>query len=391
MFLRGIVVGDVERLGRRMAVALQVETVLNKYRMLVDAQLRRVIAQAEAEAQVEALAEFYGQMRYHFGWVHSDLSPAQGKPGKFLRPTLLLLAFQVCRQQERQPWQEGQVPAAPAYQLEQILPAAAAIELVHNFSLIHDDIEDNDPLRHNRPTLWKLWGQPQAINTGDGLFSLARLALWGLTNTGVEAQAVLEQARILDRACLTICEGQYLDMSFEGQGNLSVSMYLDMIDRKTAALMQCAMEMGARLATTDEETIARLAAFGRALGMAFQLRDDLLGVWASEQELGKTPAGDIRRKKMSLPILDALEASTPAQRTRLQAIYAAKGPASDAQIAEVLEIFALHQVRQHCQQRLADALSDARQALEAITPGPTAAEAWSELNALVNFLALAAQ
>ncbi len=375
-----------------MAVALQVETVLNKYRMLVDAQLRRVIAQAEAEAQVEALAAFYGQMRYHFGWVHPDLTPAQGKPGKFLRPTLLLLAFQVCRQQEYQPWQGGHaLDAAPAYQLEQILPAAAAIELVHNFSLIHDDIEDNDPIRHNRPTVWKLWGQPQAINTGDGLFSLARLALWGLTNTGVEAHHVLEQARLLDRACLTICEGQYLDMRFERQGNLSVSMYLDMIDRKTAALMQCAMEMGARLAITDEETIARLAAFGRALGLAFQLRDDLLGVWANEQELGKTPAGDIRRKKMSLPILEALEASTPAQRARLQAIYAAKGSASDAQIAEVLEIFARNQVRQHCQQRLADALSDARQALEAITPGPTAAEAWSELSALVNFLALAAQ
>jgi geranylgeranyl diphosphate synthase type I len=369
-----------------MAVVLQVETVLSKYRALVDAQLRRVIAQAQEDARIESLAAFYGQMSYHFGWVHPDLTPAQGKPGKFLRPTLLLLAFQVCRQDVA-----SFSDAPPPYQLEQILPAAAAVELVHNFSLIHDDIEDSDPLRHNRPTLWKLWGQPQAINTGDGMFSLARLALWGLSRNGVTAEMVLTLADLLDRACLALCEGQYLDMRFERQGDVSVSLYLEMIGRKTAALMECVMEMGARLATSNQEMISQLAAFGRALGLAFQLRDDLLGVWANEQELGKTPAGDIRRKKMSLPILDALESSAPAQQSRLRAIYAANGPASDAQIAEVIKIFALNEVRQHCQQRLAEAITSARQALEAIIPGTTGAEAWNELSALVEYLALTAQ
>jgi geranylgeranyl diphosphate synthase type I len=369
-----------------MAVALQVETILSKYRLLVDAQLRRVIAQAEVDARFEPLAAFYGQIRYHFGWVHPDLTPAQGKPGKFLRPTLLLLAFQVGRQ-ETMPFSG----TPPSYQLEQIVPAAAAVEFVHNFSLIHDDIEDGDPLRHNRPTLWKLWGQPQAINTGDGLFCLAHLALWELTSNGVEAQTVLALARLLDNACLALCEGQYLDMSFERRGSLSVNLYLEMIGRKTATLMQCAMEMGACLAASDQETTTRFALFGRALGLAFQLRDDLLGVWATEQELGKAPAGDIRRKKMSLPILEALESSTSAQRSRLQAIYAADGPASDAQIDEVLEIFAKSEVRQRCQQRLAEAITSARQILEAIPPGPTGAEAWNELSALVDFLALLAQ
>ncbi|HEY7123694.1 MAG TPA: polyprenyl synthetase family protein [Ktedonobacterales bacterium] len=367
-----------------MAVALQVETILGKYRLLVDRQLRQVIDQAQEEAGLEPLAEFYGQMRYHFGWVHPDLTPAQGKPGKFLRPTLLLLAFQVCRQEAI-----AFSDTPPPYHLEQILPAAAAVELVHNFSLIHDDIEDSDPLRHNRPTLWKLWGQPQAINTGDGLFSLARLALSELTSHGVEAHTVLTLVRLLDSACLTLCEGQYLDMRFERQGDLSVNLYLDMIGRKTAALMRCTMEMGARLATSDQETITRLAVFGQALGLAFQLRDDLLGVWADEQELGKAPAGDIRRKKMSLPILDALESSPVKQRSRLQTIYAADGPASNAQIAEVLEIFDTNAVREHCQQRIDEAVASARQALEAITPGATGAEAWNELSALVDFLVLA--
>jgi geranylgeranyl diphosphate synthase type I len=372
-----------------MAVALQVEHILSKYRLLVDTHLQRVIARAQEDAGLEPLATFYGQMRYHFGWAYPDLTPAHSKPGKFLRPTLLLLAFQVCRQQEMLVPNTPSLP--PPYQLEQILPAAAAVELVHNFSLVHDDIEDGDPLRHNRPTLWKLWGQPQAINTGDGLFSLAHLALWDLVNTGVEPGMVLPLARLLDHTCLTLCEGQYLDMSFEGRSDLSVSLYLDMIGRKTAKLMQCAMQMGALLATSSQQTIIRLAAFGRALGLAFQVRDDLLGVWANEQELGKTPAGDIRRKKMSLPMLEALESSTPRQRSRLQAIYAAKGPASDAQIAEVLELFAQSEVRQQCQQRLADALNSAREVLEELKPVGRDTEAWNELNALVDFLALAAQ
>ena len=364
-----------------MVVVLQIETILNKYRRLVDSQLQRVLARAQADAQLESLATFYGQMRYHFGWVKADLSPAQSKPGKFLRPTLLLLAFRVCQQE---PHDADKRP----YGLEDILPAAAAVELVHNFSLIHDDIEDGDALRHHRPTVWKLWGEPQAINTGDGVFALARLALWELVKSGVDAATILALAHLLDSACLTLCEGQHLDMSFERQDDLGVSRYLDMIGRKTAALMQCATEMGARLATEDRAQIEQFAAFGRALGMAFQLRDDLLGIWAEERDLGKEPAGDIRRKKMSLPILDALEQATPAQRTRLRTLYTQEGPASDGQIAEVLHIFSRNQVRAHCQDRLADAISTARQALEAITPAAGGSEAWQELSALVEYLAL---
>lgn len=372
-------------------VGVQIETVLSKYRLLVGNELRRFLHQAEQNAQVEMLSTFYGQMRYHLGWAHADLSPIEENPGpflgKFLRPTLLLLAHQACL-----PSQSGAGPAGePPYQIEQILPAAVAVELVHNFSLIHDDIEDNDPLRHHRPTLWKLWGQPQAINTGDGLFSLARLALWELAMRGVDAQTILTLARIFDRACLTLCEGQHLDMSFERQGEMTTALYLDMIGRKTAALMQCATEMGARLATTDADQIARLTTFGHALGIAFQLRDDLLGIWAAQNELGKTPAGDIRRKKMSLPILDALEHAAPAQQDRLRLIYAEEGQASDAQVDEALDIFAANDVRLHCQDRLASAIDTARQALAAIAWSEAGAQAQHELNALLDFLAREAQ
>ena len=374
-----------------MAVGLNIETVLSKYRLLVGNELRRFLDQTQQDTQVEQLSTFYGQMRYHLGWAHADLSPVEGNPakylGKFLRPALLLLAHQACLPSQPASALAGQ----PPYQLEQILPAAVAVELVHNFSLIHDDIEDNDPLRHHRPTLWKLWGQPQAINTGDGLFCVARLALWELATTGVDAQTILTLARIFDSACLALCEGQHLDMSFERQGEITVALYLDMISRKTAALMQCATEMGARLATREASQIARLATFGRSLGIAFQLRDDLLGVWAGENELGKAPAGDIRRKKMSLPIIDALEQATPKQQDRLRAIYAAEGPASDEQVAEVLAIFTASQVQHHCQQRLASAIQDARQALETITWSESGEQAQHELNTMLNFLANEAQ
>src|SRR5579859_98395 len=175
------------RLSGFMAVALTIETVLSKYRLLVATELRRFLDEAQQDAH-EPLSSFYGQMRYHLGWAHADLSPIEEHPdrflGKFLRPTLLLLAHQASLPDAPLPASTGR----PPYSLEQILPAAVAVELVHNFSLIHDDIEDGDPLRHHRPTVWKLWGQPQAINTGDGLFCVARLALWELAKNGVDAQ-----------------------------------------------------------------------------------------------------------------------------------------------------------------------------------------------------------
>ncbi len=363
-----------------MAVVVDIEAVLSKYRLLVDAQLRRFLAQIQEEAQPAPLAIFYGQMRYHLGWAHPDLSPAEGNPGKYLRPTLLLLSYQICLPDHPTPG------IHPPYALEQILPAAAAIELVHNFSLIHDDIEDGDPLRRHRPTLWKLWGQSQAINTGDGLFCIARLALWELVNTGVDAQTILTLARLFDSACLALCEGQHLDMSFERQREISVPLYLEMIGRKTAALMQCATEMGARLATEDATRIAQLAMFGRSIGLAFQIRDDLLGVWAAERELGKTPAGDIRRKKMSLPILEALEHAAPHHRAHLHALYDEEGPATDAQVAEVLDIFAEAGIQQRCQARLAAAIETARQALSDIAWSEAGAQARYELSAMVDFL-----
>ena len=191
------------------------------------------------------------------------------------------------------------------------LPGAAAVELGHNFSLVHDDIEDGDRERRHRPTLWTVHGVPQAINTGDTLFSLSRIALHRLTDLGFPDAKVLRLMRLFDETCLALCEGQYLDIASSASDEvMSVDAYFDMIGRKTAALIAASIEAGALLATDDDEVIARYRGFGWALGLAFQLNDDLLGIWGAERSTGKEPS-DIAHRKKTLPVIYAHETGRP--------------------------------------------------------------------------------
>jgi geranylgeranyl diphosphate synthase type I len=268
------------------------------------------------------------------------------------------------------------------------LPAAAAVELTHNFTLIHDDIEDGDVERRHRATLWKQWGIPQAINTGDGMFALARLTLWGVLERGVEPAVAVRLGAALDNACLVIAEGQYLDISFEDRQVISVAAYLDMIGRKTAALMACSAAMGAMLATHEEEPIGRLSSFGYAIGTAFQVRDDLLGVWASKTESGKTAAGDIYRRKKSLPILHAIEHAVQSDRHALQRIYSQKLPVTATQVDEVLAIFARTNTKAYCSEFLAEQCRAAHAALASVPrhQHSVAARALDDMETLVHFV-----
>ncbi|HEX6800267.1 MAG TPA: polyprenyl synthetase family protein [Ktedonobacterales bacterium] len=397
-----------------------VETILGRHRTLIAAGLHRAVKDAARQLEraspsgaapsettmsqpaagvhepaagvhrTPLLAELVGQIEYHLGWRHPDLSPAHSHPGKLLRPTLVLLAAELAagRAGIRDPMGAcGDYPPIA----DQALPAAVCVELVHNFSLIHDDIEDSDEERRHRPTLWKLWGVPQAINTGDALFSLARLSLWQMAEQGIAPPVVVQVAALIDRTCLDLCAGQFLDMRFEGRRDVSVAMYLDMIERKTAALMACATEAGARIAAPGDEALAaELGRFGRALGVAFQLRDDLLGIW-SAGELGKTPAGDLRRKKMTLPVLHALESAAARERRALEAIYEAPGPASEAQIAVALEVLEHAGARERVRTALRDAAAAAREALDGAAGDATGArEARDQLATLLAFVAAAA-
>src|SRR5215212_8266629 len=250
-----------------------------------------LIADTEAEilhaisGHDASTAGVYDMIRYHLGLDGSGASS-----GKRMRPLLGLLAYASITGDHRG-----------------ALPGAAAVELGHNFSLVHDDIEDGDRERRHRPTLWSMHGIPQAINAGDMLFSLSRIALHRLTDLGFSDHKVLRLMRLYDETCVALCEGQYLDMrASDSPALMSVDAYFDMIGRKTAALIAASIEAGALLATDDEAVISRFRAFGWDLGIAFQLNDDLLGIWGDEAATGKEPT-DIPRHKKTLPVLYAFE------------------------------------------------------------------------------------
>ena len=223
---------------------------------------------------------------YHMGWDTSG--PKHSSGGKRLRPLLTLLCH-----------------GAFDNDLERAFPGAVAVELLHNFTLIHDDIEDNSPLRHNRPTLWKKWGLAQAINAGDALFSLAQTAILSLEETcGLEV--TLNAARQMNAAFLHLTRGQYLDIAFETAPNVNVDTYLDMVAEKTAALIAFAASLGGLTLKQDFSVLERLSEYGKMLGLAFQIQDDLLGIWGNPNITGKSAASDLQTHKKSLPVLFGL-------------------------------------------------------------------------------------
>ncbi|MCP4427313.1 MAG: polyprenyl synthetase family protein, partial [Chloroflexi bacterium] len=199
----------------------------------------------------------------------------------------------------------------------QALPAAAAIELLHNFSLIHDDIEDASPTRRGRDTVWKIWGIEQGINAGDSMFAVAHLAMNYLLERDVNAAVVVQALRRFDETCVALTQGQHLDMDFEKRDKVSVAEYLQMITGKTAVLISLSAELGALIAGADPEIVNHYAQFGRNLGLAFQVIDDILGIWGDETLTGKSAATDIMTKKKTLPVLYGL-----AQNAELRQLYA---------------------------------------------------------------------
>ena len=295
-----------------------------------DIDLAALIADTEAEI-VRLVADrdpsthgLYEMVRYHLAL---DGSGASG--GKRIRPLLGLLAYHSIAGEHRR-----------------ALPGAAAVELGHNFSLVHDDIEDGDRERRHRPTLWAIHGVPQAINTGDTLFSLSRIALHRLTDLGFPDAKVLRLMRLFDETCLALCEGQYLDIAMSASNDLmNVDLYFDMIGRKTAALIAASIEAGAILATDDEAVIARYRGFGWALGLAFQLNDDLLGIWGPEQATGKEPS-DVAHRKKTLPVIYAWEHAGPEDRERLADLYGRAQPTAD-DVAEVVAILERSDAREY--------------------------------------------
>lgn len=235
---------------------------------------------------------FYGMMQYHMGWVDADFTPEQVYAGKQIRPILTLLTC-----------------AAAGGDWHDALPAAASIEILHNFSLVHDDIEDGSPTRRGRKTVWKIWGIEQAINAGDAMYATAQLAMARLVEVGVSAEIAITAMRRLNETCIELTQGQCADMQFERRDDVTTDQYMAMIRGKTAVLIGLACELGALIAGADTATVTHYARYGLELGLAFQVIDDILGVWGDEGVIGKSAESDILTKKKTLPILYGLERS----------------------------------------------------------------------------------
>ncbi len=261
-------------------------------------------------------ATHYAMMHFHMGWADEVFRPGTFTAGKRIRPLLCLMACEA-------------VGGNPA----DAIPAAAAVEILHNFSLIHDDIEDGDEIRHHRPTVWALWGIPQAINVGDGMFALAFAALLRSSarhsSDATSGSALADPFNADDCAlaacdrfteiCVALTEGQHLDLSFEERDRVTVAEYLRMIEGKTAALIAGSIALGALFGGADDQQEDSLRRFGHNIGLAFQIQDDMLGIWGDPAVTGKAAGNDILRRKKSLPLLYGLE--HPAVACRLQALW----------------------------------------------------------------------
>lgn len=227
---------------------------------------------------------------YHFGWIDQHGHPSEASGGKAVRPSLALLS--------------AEVTGAPP---EKGLPGAVAVELVHNFSLLHDDLMDGDEQRRHRDTVWKVHGPAQAVLVGDALFALANEIL--LEPGTPEAGRATGR---LTRATRKLIDGQAQDLSYEQREQVTVEECLEMEGNKTGALLACAVSIGAVLGGADEHTADALESYGYHLGLAFQAVDDVLGIWGDPGSTGKQTWGDLRQRKKSLPVVAALASPEPA-------------------------------------------------------------------------------
>ena len=251
--------------------------------------------------------DLYDMLRYHLGFQNINGKPNKKIHGKLIRPTLCLLCCQAT---------EGD--------LSQVIPAAASLELIHNFSLIHDDIQDNSHKRRQRPTVWTIWGKEHAINAGDAMFNLSFLELLKLQDNSTNNNNIVRSMRLLSEACLNICEGQYLDMLYENNCNISTENYLTMITKKTADLIATCSALGASFGTDDANVIKKFYMFGSDLGMAFQIYDDISGIWSTETKTGKPQYIDIIDKKKTLPVVYSINNSTGQEKKELEHFYSNK-------------------------------------------------------------------
>lgn len=335
------------------AASADLDAIFARFAAPLERELRAVVPPVERSG-------LYRMLVYHLGWTDPDGLPTESYGGKKLRPSLLLLATEAA----------GGDPAIA-------MPAAAGVELLHNFSLIHDDIQDGSPERRHRAAVWAIWGSEQAINAGDAMHAVAARAVLRCAETGAAAGDVIEAAALLHDACLRLVEGQYLDLTYERRNDVTPDEYLQMIDGKTAALLAACAEIGAILGGGSSRR-QHWRDFGVNLGRAFQIVDDVLGIWGDARVTGKPTADDVSRGKRSLPYLLAREALPAPDRSRLDAIY--RAPRRDPPaVAEAIALLDRAGSRSAVEARAEQHLEGALRALDRAEPRPVPGEQLRQL------------
>jgi geranylgeranyl diphosphate synthase type I len=319
---------------------------------LLDA-LEQELHQSLSDLRYPALNQYYEMLAYHLGWEGEGAGPKTR--GKRVRPLLVLLSC-----------------AAAGGNWQDALPAAAAVELVHNFSLIHDDIQDNSPMRRGRETVWQRWGIAQAINTGDAMLTLAHLALLRLEKTS-SPDTTIQAVKALQLACLQLTQGQYLDLAYEIREQLSADEYWQMVGGKTASLLGACTELGAIVAQTSQLRQQAFRDFGFYLGLAFQAQDDILGIWGDAALTGKSSESDLSAKKKSLPVLYGLD-----QQGKFADRWA-EGPIKPKEVKILADQLEKEGARSHAQDSANEMTTKALKALKSASPHGEAGEALTNL------------
>ena len=307
----------------------------------VEAAMQAVVAAREMP--------LYRMMGYHLGWEDQQGNPVSNQPPMRHRGVACLTACSAAG---------GDVDAA--------VPAATAVELIESFCEVHDDVQAGNPQRDGRDSVWWAWGPAQAINAGDGLYALARVAILQLRDRGVEPAAAFNALQALDSASLEVCEGRFEDLEAQERIDLSTEKWLGMAGRKTGALFGCAMRLGGLAASADESVVDGLAACGRASGVAFQVRDEMRRVWAGAGE-HETPAPDVLNKKKLIPIVYAFEEANLNTKRRLGDIYF-KRVLEQEDVPAVLAILDELGARGHCEALVERHRTEALDAVAGLPP-----------------------
>jgi geranylgeranyl diphosphate synthase type I len=318
--------------------------ILERARASVDPALRSALESLPGSLRRVAL--------HHFGWEHADGTPAEGNAGKAIRPALVLTAAAALG---------GDRARAAAVR------AAVAVELIHNFTLLHDDVMDRDTTRRHRPTAWTVFGDAAAILAGDALQALALRLLAEDPHPAAGAAA----ARLAD-CVVELCEGQYEDTAMQelGPGEVTLDQVLVMAEAKTGALLGCACALGALYADASAEDVGAMDAFGREAGLAFQLIDDVIGIWGDPSRTGKPAGADLAARKKSLPVVAALTSGTAAA-AELAELYAA--PYAGQDLARTALAVEEAGGRDWAQAQAADRMARAMGQLARAVPDPEAA------------------